>query len=193
MKARKEAVQRTRESILEAAATLWLETSYDEVTLDGVADRAGVSRQTVIRHFDSKEGLVAGVAAWAAPREAAARSATPGDIEGAIGSLLDRYEEMGEANVRMLQLEERVDAIAEMLANGRAEHRAWLEEMFSPWLPRRGSKARERTLDALHAATDVTIWKLLRRDLARSRSETEAIVRSLVTGLLPTHESRRKP
>lgn len=184
MRARKAAVQHTRERILEAAAGLWLEQSYDEVTLDAVADRAGVTRQTVIRHFGSKDGLVVGVAAWAAPRETAERSAEPGDIDGAISVLVSRYEEMGDANVRMLQLEDRIDTIGVMLRRGRESHRAWLEEVFGPVLPRRGSRRREELVDALYAATDVTVWKLLRRDLGRSVEQTEALVRRLVGGLL---------
>lgn len=184
MTARKAAVEQTRESILAAAATLWLETSYDEVTLDAVAERAGVTRQTVLRHFRSKEGLVAGVADWAAPREAARRQARPGDAAGAVRSLVARYEEMGDANLRMLQLEDRVEAIGRMLATGRSAHRDWLESVFGAALPRRGSRARARALDSLHAATDVTVWKLLRRDLDRSVEATQEAMQQLVDGVL---------
>jgi hypothetical protein len=37
---------------------------------------------------------------------------------------------------------------------------------------------------ALHAATDVYTWKLLRRDLRLTRAETERIIADLVVGVL---------
>ena len=46
-------------------------------------------------------------------------------------------------------------------------------------------------INALHAATDVYTWKLLRRDLGLSRAETEKTIVRIVEGLLdpPTEES----
>ena len=49
----------------------------------------------------------------------------------------------------------------------------------------RGARREELVL-ALYAATDVTVWKLLRRDLGSSRSRTESIIRQLVEGALGT-------
>jgi hypothetical protein len=39
-------------------------------------------------------------------------------------------------------------------------------------------------LAALHAATDIYTWKLFRRDLRLSRSDTEAAMAALVAGVL---------
>ena len=44
----------------------------------------------------------------------------------------------------------------------------------------------------LYAATDVTVWKLLRRDHGRSRAETEAIIRNLVEGATQTPAPTRE-
>ncbi|MFD1732876.1 TetR/AcrR family transcriptional regulator [Deinococcus malanensis] len=49
---------RTRELILEAMLTLAAERWLDQITLDQVASRAGVTVQTVLRHFESKEQLI---------------------------------------------------------------------------------------------------------------------------------------
>ncbi|MFL5885485.1 MAG: helix-turn-helix domain-containing protein, partial [Thermoleophilaceae bacterium] len=57
MTARAEAAAATGERILEAAAELFHARPFDEVTLEDVARRAGVSSQTVIRRYGSKEGL----------------------------------------------------------------------------------------------------------------------------------------
>lgn len=37
---------------------------------------------------------------------------------------------------------------------------------------------------AFYAATEVTIWKLLRRDFQLSRADTEAVFLALVSGLV---------
>lgn len=186
MGTRREAVERTREQILRATYGLWLQLPYDEVTMEAVADAAGVSRQTVHRQFGSKDELIVAVAAWRGPQEDAAREVEPGDVGAAVRRLIDRNEEMGDANVRALELEGRVDAIDHMLARGRAAHRAWIEHTFDPYLPTRRGASRDRAVDALYAATDVTVWKLLRRDLGRSRSATDAVIRRMVEGVLAT-------
>jgi AcrR family transcriptional regulator len=187
MAARRDAVERTREQVLEAAYSLWLGRPYDQVTLDAIAEAAGVARQTVHRQFGSKDELMAAVADWRRPKEeAASRSPEPGDAAGAVRVQVDRYESMGDAIVRFLELEGRVEAIDHVLRTGRAAHRAEIEHAFGPYLPGRGSEQRERAVLALYAATDVMVWKLLRRDFGRSRDDTEAVIGQLVEGVLRT-------
>ena len=43
---------------------------------------------------------------------------------------------------------------------------------------------------AFYAATEVMLWKLLRRDFGLSRKETEAVFLTLVSGL--ANQSRKK-
>jgi AcrR family transcriptional regulator len=194
MTARRDTVERTRERILQAAYEAWLELPYDQVTLDAVAGAAGTSRQTVLRHFGSKDELACAVVDWQLPREEAARRAQPGDIRSAVRHLVDRYEAMGDANVRMLELEGRVAPIDHLLAVARDSHRGWIETTFAPVLPARGASRDERVM-TLYAATDVTVWKLLRRDFGYSRAKTETIIRNLVEGavgaLVPSQEDHR--
>jgi AcrR family transcriptional regulator len=178
------AVERTRESILQAAFDLWLARPYDEVTLDAVAAGAGVSRQTVHRQFGSKEDLLVAVIDWRRPREDEADAGVaPGDVDAAVSHLLDRYEAMGDVIVRFLGLEGRIEAIDYFLANGRDAHRGWLERVFAPFLPD-DHRSRAEAVLTLYAATDVMVWKLLRRDFGRSRAQTEASIRRLVVGAL---------
>ena len=184
MEARQEAVDATRERILQAAYDMWLERPYDQVTVEGVAVSAGVSRQTVVRHFGSKDELAMAVVDWQRPHEEASRTARTGDVLGAVERLVDRYETMGDANVRILELEGRVPAVTYLLEQARESHRNWVTSTLLPGdAPRRG-RERERIIMALYAATDVTVWKLLRRDLRQSRPSVEAIIRRTVDGII---------
>jgi AcrR family transcriptional regulator len=191
MQARQEAVTSTRERILRAAYDQWLERPYDQVSIESVARAAGVSRQTVIRQFGTKDELAFAVVDWQKPYEEAFRSAEPGDIETAIARLVDRYEVMGDANVRILELEGRFPAFDYLLDISRASHRAWIERTLLPG-PSPGD--RDRAVLSLYAATDVTVWKLLRRDLKQSRSVTESVILRLVRAVLddaPTRKGQR--
>ena len=123
--------------------------------------------------------------------EESARRVEPGDIGAAVRQLVDRYEAMGDANVRLLELEGRIDPIDHLLAVARDSHRGWIETTFAPLLPA-GRASREQLILTLYAATDVTVWKLLRRDLACSRAKTEAIIRNLVEGATGTLDPSRE-
>jgi AcrR family transcriptional regulator len=184
MQERQRAVDRNREAILRAAYELWLARPYDEVTLDDVAASAGVSRQTVHRQFGSKEDLMVAVTDWRGPREDAADSQVdPGDVDGAVRHIVDRHEEMGDAVARFLAMEGRIEAVDRLLGHGRHAHRRWIERVFAPYLDDVGD-GREEAVLALYAATDVMVWKLLRRDFGRSRAECEAAMVRLVRGVL---------
>src|SRR5690606_534823 len=144
------------------------------------AEAAGVSHQTVLNHFGSKEGVARAAAEVLAAETAAARAqAEPGEARRAVAVLVAEYERIGDANVRWALASERLGTLAPLLDEARAGHRAWLERVFGGALPR-GRVARARTLHALHAATDVYGWKLLRRDLGLSRNETERAMALLV-------------
>ena len=153
MPARAAATAATRDAILDAATEQFLDRWFDEVTLAGVAEQAGVSTQTVVNHFGSKEGLLEATVARIGP-ERARRSA------------------------------DGVPALAAFLAAGRAGHRAWVQEAFADRLPA-GGPEREQAIAVHVAATDIYVWKLLRRDMGLSRRQTIEAMRRLVDG--PDH------
>ena len=64
---------------------------------------------------------------------------------------------------------------------GRAWHRAWVERTFAPLLEGLAGAARERRLVALVVATDLLVWKLLRREMGLGRRTAERIVTEMVT------------
>ena len=191
MRARAEAVEATRERIARAAMQRFLAEPYDDVTIASVARDAGVSHQTLLNHFESKDGLFAAAAErfsadLAASREGRATS----DPESVVALLMEQFERSGDGNVRLALLDERIEAVRAGLEQGRANHQGWLAEVFEDRLPSDPAE-RRRTLAALHAATDVYTWKLLRRDLGHGRRATQRIMTDMVRAILDT--TRKEP
>jgi AcrR family transcriptional regulator len=188
--ARATGVGRTRERILGIASERFFTLPYDEVRLGDIAAAAGVSEQTVLNHFTSKERLLLAVAEFVAPEVERLRGPTvPGDVDAAVRGLMRQYESLGDANVRLVAVAERIPDLARGVEFARGRHTAWLEETFGDTLPDE-PKARRRALGALYAVTDVGTWKLLRRDLGRSRADTSAILSTLLRAALGTARDR---
>jgi AcrR family transcriptional regulator len=191
MRARAEAVEATRERIARAAMQRFLAEPYDDVTIASVARDAGVSHQTLLNHFESKDGLFAAAAErfsadLAASREGRATS----DPESVVALLMEQFERSGDGNVRLALRHERIEAVRAGLEQGRANHQGWLAEVFEDRLPSDPAE-RRRILAALHAATDVYTWKLLRRDLGHGRRATQRIMTDMVRAILYT--TRKEP
>ena len=175
----------TRQRILDAALALYAEKWIDEVTLEQVAAGGGVTVQTVIRHFGSKEGLFEAAAREAYIQAQRQRDKAPaGDIAGAVRNLVEHYEEVGDRVLRALAQEERYPALRPMMDAGRRGHRAWVERTLHTFLASHDERMRERLLAELVAVTDVYVWKLLRRDLGLSRAATEHALQEMVSALL---------
>lgn len=139
-------------------------TYYDEITIPRIAEKAGVSPQTVVLHFKTKDGLVEACAGWWKPREEELRDVGSSDPLGAARKMCERYETMGLPSLRLLAMEERVPAVAPLIAHGRASHRAWVERTFADKLGT--GAARERRIMGLVVAYDAYTWDILRRRLS---------------------------
>jgi AcrR family transcriptional regulator len=188
MRARAASAAATRQRLLDAALELFGEKFLDEITLEEVAERAGVSVQTLLRHFGSRDRLFEDVTAQVRDRVEAQRGTAPvGDLAAAVRTLVDHYEDWGErVTLRLLAQEGRDPLISDMTATARALHRDWVERVFETTLARRSGAERRRLLAQLVAVCDVYFWKVLRKDMGLSRRETErAILEALersVTG-----------
>lgn len=55
---REQSAHQTRQMIVDAAIELFIEKGYDEVTVEEVCEKAGVSKGTFYNHFKSKEQAV---------------------------------------------------------------------------------------------------------------------------------------
>jgi AcrR family transcriptional regulator len=182
MVARAESAAATRERILAAAWRRFADLPYEEVRIADVAADAGVTAQTVHSRLGTKDQLFVAAWRWAIGPEGARRNRAPvGDVRAAIRILYDSYELQGDASLRLLAEEDRIPAIREMTDAGRDWHRGWVERTFAPLL--RGSRgaARERRVTALVVATDILVWKLLRREMGLDRATAERIVIEMVT------------
>jgi AcrR family transcriptional regulator len=77
----------TNETILRAAAELFTERGYAGTTTRALAERAGVNEVTVFRHFKSKQGVLAGLAAAIGEASAGAAVAAVPDPEDTRATL----------------------------------------------------------------------------------------------------------
>ncbi len=174
----------TRQRIIQAALTLFAEQWIDAVTLDQVAERAGVTVQTILRHFGSKESL--GVQAGRAANDAAINQraeVTAGDIPGAVDNLVQHYEAVGDRVLRLLAQEERFHQLQGILQEGRIAHQHWVQRVFAPLIDRQKPDQRERLTAQLVAVCDVYIWKLLRRNMGFSVEQYQATLHEMVVKL----------
>jgi AcrR family transcriptional regulator len=170
--ARATAAEGLRQRVVTAFSDLLLSRWIDEITLDEVAVCAGTTRQTVIRLFGGKDGLLEAVLDLLRA-EAEPRTSMPGGVSAraALQTLIAHYEAVGDMVVRFLAQEERHSALRPLLAHGRNEHRAWVEERFGSTQNGLSERERERQITRLIVATDIYTWKLLRRDFGKSQDE----------------------
>jgi AcrR family transcriptional regulator len=184
MRTRADAAEQTAGRVMDAAISLWRERGYDEFTLHEVAERAGTSLSTVMRRFGSKEGLAEAVLASDRVGTQRDRDAVPvGDIDGAVTMIVDDYELNGDAVMRMLALEGRIDAVRRVAEAGRTAHEEWVARVFGPKLDGSPVRRRRQTLQ-LVVATDLYTWQLLRRDRHLPVEEVRAVMRAMCAAVL---------
>ena len=88
----------------------------------------------------------------------------PGDVPGAVRALVGDYERHGRRQRPLGRVRAPRDPRRRCSTRPGRSHQDWIVAMFGDRLPT-APAARRRAVHALHAATDVYTWKLLRRDL----------------------------
>jgi AcrR family transcriptional regulator len=185
MDTRAAAAAATGQRILQATIDLYIERWLEDLTLDDVAARAGVTVQTVLRRFGSKTGLIQAVGESLRQQISSQRNQAPaGDIAGAVANLIDHYEATGDVTIRTLAQEQRHDVLHTLAEEGRAFHRAWVETTFGPLLAGRSAGDRDDALTKLVVVTDLYVWKILRRDRSMGREQTERYVAEMVSAVI---------
>lgn len=202
--ARAQAQERTRETLLQAASEEVERDGWRQASLETVAERAGVTKQTALRHFGSKQGLLDAVVHRTSGLLVKERIEAPvGDIAGAVANLTRHYERYGNIMMRLLPYrdavvrvlgEEHRDSLARRTVDqGHQAHKDWVQRTFEPQLTKLSGQARERRLAQLVTVCDVYTWKVLRRDLTLSVTETEAALVELIERLIGPDAPPPKP
>lgn len=193
--ARAKAQERTRETLLQAAAEEVERDRWTQTSLESVAERAGVTKQTALRHFGSKQGLLDAVIGRTSSIVVKERAeALVGDVPGAIANLVRHYERYGDMVIRMLPYrdavvrvlghEHRSSLVRRAVDRGQEVHEEWVLRTFEPQLANLDSPTRERRLAQLVAVCDVYVWKVLRRDLGLDVPQVEAALVELIERLV---------
>ena len=153
---------RTRERIVDAAEYLHASLGPARTTVTAVADRAGVTRATVYRHFATEESLF-----LACSRQWLSRQQLPEpDAWGVIEDpserlrvgLVDIYGFYRRGEQMMARIQRDVDAVpAVVVAARRSREQRWLDTLLAPQPGHRRKVVRA----AVAHATTFTTWQSL--------------------------------
>lgn len=183
--ARAEAQELTRDALIAAAQREFFAGRWEESSLETIASSAGVTKQTLLRHFGSKDGLLERAHERGYNEVRDQRFSAPSaDVAGAVDNLLEHYERWGERAIR-LGAADGLAAISELGRRARRLHYDWIEHAFGSALARLGVKDRRRRRAALVALCDVHAWWLLSHDLELSRGEVRATLIDAIQSLIP--------
>lgn len=182
MRMRSKQAAQTKDNIIAATERLLTNQLLDDVNLKAIAREAGTTVQTVLRHMESRDGCLQAVVTVVAARVEQQRGHSEyKDIDSTISDLLEHYEQDGKLVLNLLVQEQKGHSFASALTRqGRSYHRNWVERCFTSYLPQQN----DIIIDALVAATDIYIWKLLRLDLGRSRKAVNEVITQMVKKIL---------
>ena len=157
----------------------------DEITLDAVAAGAGTTRQTVIRFFSNKNGLLAAaVETWPAQIKPTIMPPELRTPAGLAAATVAGYEEFGGMFLRWNALVQRHPELVPVLEVGRECHRDSVRVIFADRLSQVSPEQAERILCACLIATDAYTWSLLRHVHGTSVGETETAMTWMLTQAL---------
>ncbi len=184
---RKAQAEERRRHILKCAAQIIADATDDEFRLEDVAQAASVSVQTILRAFGSKDALMVATLETEAPDAvdfSAFANIEPHDIERFMLAIFTIYDKIGDLVIRLLSDENRSSEFHHALEVGRQFHKGWVNDLFAPYLDKEPPKERQVLFHALMNATDIYVWKILRRDEALSLEDSVATVAFTLRSLI---------
>jgi AcrR family transcriptional regulator len=174
LKKRAEAMEETRRRITEAAVDLHGTVGPARTTVSAVAERAGVQRHTVYRHFPTERDLFAACSSHFGALHPVPDPAAWSGLEDGLDQLYRWYEQTGYMWANIFRDAELVDAVPENLK---------LLEDYLEEAARRLAAGRPRrktvTAAARHAVAYRT-WESLVRDGGLSRAQAVRLMSALV-------------
>jgi AcrR family transcriptional regulator len=177
--------EETRRRITESAVELHGTVGPGRTSISAVAERAGVRRSTVYRHFPDEGALFDACSAhWAAanpppdPRAWAAIDDPADRLRTALEEMYGYYRRTERMMSNLLRDETTVPAVRERFAG----YRAFLAALREPLLAGRGlrGRARTRALAATGHALAFSTWQSLTAEQGLSDSEAAEMMTSLV-------------
>ena len=193
---RAELEQQTRERITESAVALHQELGPARTSISAVAERAGVRRSTVYRHFPDDEALFAACSShWSAahpppdPRGWAAIEDPAERAETALRELYAYYERTEGMYTSLLRDEPVVPILQRLLGDFHGYLRA-VQDILMAGRGLRGRAAR-RTRAAIGHALAFPTWRSLARDQGLGDSDAVAVMCALVEGSAARPGARR--
>jgi len=187
--ARAKSQERTREALLDAAMEEFFGDRWQKTSLETLSAKAGVTKQTLLRHFGSKDGLLLQAIVRSGSQIFDQRWSVPaGDIEGAVENLLDHYRDWGERALRIGAWLEGPILLAKFSQMARQVHYDWVGYVFGPWLESLAEPERSRRRATLIALCDVHTWQLLSRDLDLPRAEVQATLTGAIEAIVAGKE-----
>ena len=179
--ARAEATQDLRSRIVQAFLSALKVQWLDDITLDDVAEKARTTRQTIIRMFGGKEGLLkAAVEIWPAEVEAQVRMPECKTVEALAAAMVGMLEEFGNMYLRVLALAPRYPDLDHFVALGRARHRQWFTDTLTPLLEGRDSSEIGQIINECLIASDTYSWSLLRHSFGKSAEEAQSTITDMM-------------
>jgi AcrR family transcriptional regulator len=186
LRKRADAMEETRRRITEAAVELHGSVGPARTTISAVAERAGVQRQTVYRHFPTDADLYAAcsqhfyeadpwpdLAHWRAITDPAER------LAAALDELYAYYERNDAMLINVLRDETLVDALAPVLEGFWAYLDDAAGALAEGWGVRGGR--RRVLLAATRHAVDFHTWRSLTRDGGVSRAAVAELTSAMIT------------
>jgi AcrR family transcriptional regulator len=181
LRRRADAMEATRRRITEAAVELHGSVGPARTTITAVADRAGVQRQTVYRHFPTEEDLFKAcsghfaethpppdIEAWRAIADPAER------LEAALDELYAFYERTEAMFVNLFRDETLVPAVGARLPGFRAYLDAAADALAA------GHRRSAMLAAATRHAVDFHTWRSLARDGGVPRQDVVELASAMV-------------
>ncbi|HET8756325.1 MAG TPA: helix-turn-helix domain-containing protein [Solirubrobacteraceae bacterium] len=179
----------TRQRIIDAALALHTTVGPARTSISAIAERAGVRRATVYRHFPDERALFLGCsgtwrdrnplpdpATWATISEPAVR------LDAALDALYAWYERVEPMLSTILRDVEAMPIVAE-IQKGRHAYLSGVEDGLAAGWGARGSAAR-RLRATIGLALDFLSWRTL-HERGLSRADAVAVMSSAVRAAAP--------
>jgi AcrR family transcriptional regulator len=183
LRKRADAMQDTRRRIAEAAMELHGSVGPARTTVSAVAERAGVQRHTVYRHFPTEDDLFAACSAHFAelhPRPDVAAWEAIEDPAERLGTALDQLYAWYEQTATMFNNIFRDEDLVEAIGPNLQRLRDYLDEavlVLAAGLPRR-----KVVRAAIRHAIDLRTWQSLAGHGGLSRPEAVGLMTAMILG-----------